>query len=160
VPRIGCSQKVSTITTLRDKKHEATAAKIILGGIMTKNAVAALSDEFSRRVLISTVAEGKTVQDISLEQAVPLSTCYRRARKLVDQGLLVVERIVLTRNGTRYVVYRNSLRTIEMSLDFRGLSASAELNEDVADKFRRRWFYTSYPSRRQGIEKPETIPTS
>jgi hypothetical protein len=139
---------------------EPAATKIILGGVMTKNAVAALSDEFSRRVLMSTVAEGKTVQDISLEQAVPLSTCYRRARKLVNQGLLVVERIVLTRDGNRYAVYRNSLRTIEMSSDFRGLSATAELNEDVADKFRSRWFNTSYPSRRQGMETPETVPTS
>jgi hypothetical protein len=150
---------VSAIATLRHKENEPTAAKITLGGMMTKNAVAALSDEFSRRVLMSTVAVGKTVQDISLEQVVPLSTCYRRARKLVDQGLLVVERIVLTRDGNRYAVYRNSFRTIEMSSDFRGLSASAELNEDVADKFRSRWFYTSYPSRRKGMETPETVPT-
>jgi len=136
---------VSTITTLRQNEHETTTSRIVLGSAMTKSVVTALSDEFSRRMLVSTVGEGKTVQDISVEQAVPVSTCYRRARELVDQGLLVVERIVVTGDGKKFTVYRSSFRSVDMVSDFSGISMSAELNEDVAGKFRQKWFCLSYP---------------
>jgi len=120
---------------------------MMLGAEMAKNAVRALSDEFAKRILISTVTGGKTVQEISLEQAVPLSTCYRRARDLLDEGLLVVERLVVTGDGKRYSVYRSSFKTMEISSDLRTLSVTAELNEDVAGKFRDRWFCLSYPEK-------------
>ena len=139
-------------TTLRRSEVGSTESTIILSEALAKHLVSALSDEFSLRIIVSTVELGKTVQDISVEQAVPLSTCYRRARELVEQGILVVERIVVTGEGKRYAVYRSSFKSIEMASDFRGFSASAELNEAVAEKFRRWWFYASYPSGKKDLD--------
>jgi len=82
------------------------------------------------------------VQDMSDEQGVPLSSCYRRASELVDQGFLVVERRVLTRDGERYRVYRSAFKIIEMVLDFGGLSVSAEVNEPASEKFRAKWLHS------------------
>jgi hypothetical protein len=113
--------------------------QIVLGEALAECVVAALSDEFSRRIVSSTVDAGKTVQEMSTERAVPLSTCYRRVRELVDQGLLVIERIVVTGDGKRYAVYRSSFRTIKISSDLELLSATAELNPEVAEKFSRKW---------------------
>jgi predicted transcriptional regulator len=128
-------------------------SRITLSDALAKHLATALSDVFSLRIIISTMDVGKTVQDISVEQAVPLSTCYRRARQLVDEGILVVERIVVTGEGKRYAVYRSSFKTVEMDSDFRGLSASAELNEAVAEKFRRWCFYASYPSEKKDLDE-------
>src|ERR1700722_13456080 len=100
--------------------------------------VAALSDRFSRRIVSSTVSRGKTVQEISAEQAVPLSSCYRRTRELTDKGLLVVERIVITGEGKRYAVYRSSFKEVQISSNLVEISATAELNPDVAEKFHSR----------------------
>lgn len=135
---------MSTITTLQQKDGISTNARIVLSGATAENLIAALSDEFSRRILISTIAEGKTVQDISLEQAIPLSTCYRRARELVNQGLAVVERIVVTGDGKRYAVYRSSFRSMEVASDFTTITASVEMNEGVAERLRNRRLIMSY----------------
>jgi hypothetical protein len=120
--------------------------RIILAGSLAQQTVAALSDEFSKRILVSTIDKGKTVQEISTEQAVPLSTCYRRAREMVDQGLLVVERTVITAEGKKYTIYRSSFSAVEMASDFKETSLTAELNDDVAEKFRSKWLCLAYPN--------------
>jgi hypothetical protein len=112
---------------------------IILSAPMTRAVMTALSDEFSRRIISSTVDRGKTIQEISLEQAVPRSTCYRRASDLANHGLLVVERIMVTDDGKRYAVYRSSFRSVQMASELGVISATATLNVDVADKFHRLW---------------------
>ena len=132
--------------TLRPDEIVKAESKTTVSEALAKHLVAALSDEFSLRMIISTMDVGKTVQDISIEQAVPLSTCYRRARELVQEGILVVERVVVTGEGKRFAVYRSSFKTAEVVSDFRGISASVEVNEAVAEKFRRWCFYASYPN--------------
>jgi hypothetical protein len=131
---------MSLMTNLQLRENARTAQRVSLGGVLASQTLAALSDEFSRRILVSTVSRGMTVQEISVEQAVPLSTCYRRTRELVDHGLLVVERIVVTSEGKRYAVFRSSFRSVEISSDLSEMSLSAELNEDVAGKFRQKMF--------------------
>lgn len=126
--------------------YQTNEVRMPLSGQMANHLVRAISDEFSKRILVSTISEGKTVHEISTEQAVPLSSCYRRARQLVRQGLLIVERIVLTPEGRRFAVYRNSFREIEMTSDFGEVSVSAVLNGVVADKFRGMWFSANPPS--------------
>lgn len=112
---------------------------------MARHTVKAISDELSKRILVSVVSQGKTAQEISVEQALPLSSCYRRIRELVEQGLLVVERIVVTAEGKRFALYRGSFRSVEMAADFREVMVTAELNEEVANKFRLKWFCLAYP---------------
>ncbi|MGA2664617.1 MAG: hypothetical protein ABSF83_06720 [Nitrososphaerales archaeon] len=118
---------------------DAPAPMIVLNAALARCVVSALADEFSRRIVTSTVNEGKTVQEISLEQAVPLSTCYRRTSELSNQGLLMVERIVVTGEGKRYAIYRSSFRAVEISSNLETISASAQVNPDVAEKFNRTW---------------------
>lgn len=135
---------MSTTTVLQKKQDASLGPQVRLYGLMAKNVVKALSDESSRRILASTVAEGKTVQDISTEKGVPLSTCYRRARELVDEGLLVVERIVVTGDGKRFAVYRSAFKDIQLTSDLDSLSLSVALNEDVAEKFRHKSLVMPY----------------
>jgi hypothetical protein len=139
---------MSAIAVLQKKEVLSVGVQVQLYGLMAKNVTKALSDEFSRRILLSTVAEGKTIQDISAEQSVPLSTCYRRARELVDEGLLVVERIVITGDGNRYALYRSAFKTFEMTSDLASISLSAGLNDDVAEKFRYQNLVMSYQTPR------------
>jgi DNA-binding Lrp family transcriptional regulator len=116
--------------------------------MLAKHIASAMSDELSRRILFSALSAGRSAKEISVEQAVPLSSCYRRIRELVDQGLLLVERIIVTAGGKRYALYRSSFRTVEMFADFDEVSVSAELNAEVAEKFRQKWLYLSYPGGR------------
>lgn len=108
----------------------------VLDQRLARSVMTALSDDFSRRIISSVVAEGKTVQQISSEQSVPLSTCYRRSRQLVKEGVLYVEKIVLSGEGKRYAVYRSSLKRVDVSSNFLSLTVRAEVLDDAAEKLR------------------------
>jgi hypothetical protein len=140
---------MATIASLAEKRHGNMAATTVLNGTFARCVLEALADEFSRRIVSSTVDEGKTVQEISLEQAVPLSTCYRRASELAERGLLMVERIVVTGEGKRYAVYRSSFRTVQITSDLVVTSATAEVNPDVSEKFHRLWLNSGRPADEQ-----------
>ena len=41
------------------------------------------------------------MEEISAEQNLPLSACYRRTRQFLDEGLMILERIVVTQTGKK-----------------------------------------------------------
>lgn len=105
----------------------------------------ALGDESSRKILTSAIASGKTVEEISAEQNLPLSTCYRRMRSLLGAGLMILERTVVTPAGKRYAVYRASYS--RAAIGFNGGEIAVELtpNMEIIDKLRRKWLSENYP---------------
>jgi DNA-binding Lrp family transcriptional regulator len=101
--------------------------------------VAALSDDYSRKIMLATITAAKSVEDLSKENDIPLSTCYRRVHELLDARVLVVERIVVTPDGKRYELLRSAYRTITVNFENGIMKVEALVNEDVADKLRRMW---------------------
>ena len=107
---------MATTTRLEQQGNTTTTGDmIVLNGALARSILTALADEFSRTNRLLHCDEGKTVQEISLEQAVPLSTCYRRTSELARNGLLMVERIVVTGEGKRFAVYRSSFKCVQIS---------------------------------------------
>jgi DNA-binding Lrp family transcriptional regulator len=79
-----------------------------------------LSDEYMRKILVSTSLSAKSIEDISRENAIPVSTCYRRVRELLDLHLLKLERIVLTDAGKKYETFRSRLNDVTISFSSLG----------------------------------------
>lgn len=125
------------VTLLEDENGTPTSSSV-LDQALAKQVMSALADDVSRKIIASVVAKGKTVQEISAEQSIALSTCYRRSRTLVDQGILFVERIVVTGDGKRYALLRSSLKSVDLSSNFQGLTVKAEMLDGVFDRFRLR----------------------
>lgn len=100
--------------------------------------VGAVTDRFSRVIIASTAAEGKTVYELSAENHMAVSTCYRKVRRLVDQGFVVVERVVVTGTGRKFAVYRSVIRAATISLEGGGVRVEATVNPEAADKLRYR----------------------
>jgi DNA-binding Lrp family transcriptional regulator len=111
--------------------------------------LSALGDESSRRILTSAIARGKTVEEISAEQNLPLSTCYRRVRNLLGEGLMIRERTVVTPTGKRYAVYRSSFSKAAIKFNNGEVAVEVTPNMDVIDKLRRRWLSANYPMQNQ-----------
>ncbi len=105
----------------------------------------AMSDKFSRKIMTSTILEGKTIEAISSENHIPISTAYRRVHELVDQGVVVVERIVLTPIGKRYSIYRGAFSEVRIDLESENLKVRVTPNVDVADKVYRVWQSMAIP---------------
>jgi len=101
--------------------------------------VQGLADEYSRKIILSAIPKAKSVEDMSRENDIPLSTCYRRVHELLDSQILVVERIIVTPEGKKYELLRSAYRAVNVSFDGGVLKVDALINEDVAEKLRRLW---------------------
>ena len=98
-----------------------------------------LADEYSRKILLSAIPAAKSVEDMSRENDIPLSTCYRRVHELLDAQILVVEKIIVTPEGKKYELLRSAYRAVNVSFDGGVMKVEALVNEDVAEKLRRMW---------------------
>lgn len=98
-----------------------------------------LSDEYARKILESTVEESKSVEELSRINEIPLSTCYRRVHELLDSGVLIMDRIVVTTDGKRYEMLRSAYKGFSVEFHDGGLRADVIVNEDIADKLHTIW---------------------
>jgi predicted DNA-binding ArsR family transcriptional regulator len=73
--------------------------------------VNALSDEYSRKIIAATVPKAKSPEQISEEQGIPVSTCYRRIHDLLTLSIIHVSRIDLA-NGKKSVLYKSAYKNI------------------------------------------------
>jgi hypothetical protein len=105
----------------------------------------AISDEFSRTILSASMLQGKTVDEICDEEGIPPSTCYKRIGHLVDEGAMVVERIVVASTGRKYSIYRSAFSRLEVRLEDGVISAYGTMNAPAADKVRRASYGTTAP---------------
>ncbi len=101
--------------------------------------VQGLADEYSRKILLSAIPKAKSVEDMSRENDIPLSTCYRRVHELLDSQILVVEKIIVTPEGKKYELLRSAYRAVNVTFDGGVMRVDAIINEDVAEKLRRLW---------------------
>ena len=75
-----------------------------------KAIVNALLDEYSRKILDSTIDEAKSITDIMREQDIPMTSTYRRVKLLMDNKLVKVERSMVTHDGERYFLYLSNIK--------------------------------------------------
>ena len=101
--------------------------------------VRALADEYSRKILLKTINEAHSVEELSQMENIPISTAYRRVNELKDVGLLTIQKTILTDDGKKFELYRSAFRSIHMELDEGEITIDAELNEDIAMRLSRLW---------------------
>lgn len=95
-----------------------------------------LSDDYCRRILAAAQAQPRSVEEMSRENSIPLSTCYRRVSGMVDEGVIVVERTVVTQEGKRCDLYRSAFRSLTLRLEGEIMWAVGTINGDVEEKVR------------------------
>jgi hypothetical protein len=113
----------------------------------------ALGDEFSRRILASAIATGRTVGEISTEQDISLSICYDKVNHLVDDGMMILERWVVTPTGKRYGVYRTSFSDVTIKFSSGEIEVETKPNAAVLGKLHDAWLSSLGPEH----EKDEPI---
>lgn len=75
-----------------------------------------LADGVSHRIVMSTIDNAKTAAQISAENALPLSSTYKKIKKLQSVGILFVEKIELDGKGKKVVYYRSKVKSMEFNL--------------------------------------------
>jgi len=144
--RMGASLKPNL---QEEKLHDGIEDAVAHGFGFSGAILSALGDESSRKILTSAIARGKTVEEISAEQNLPLSTCYRRMRNLLSGGLMILERTVVTPAGKRYAVYRTTFSRAAIGFNGGEIAVEVTPNMDIIEKLRRKWLSENYPLQNQ-----------
>jgi len=101
--------------------------------------VQALADEYSRKIMLSTIPSPKSVEDLSTEDGIPLSTCYRKVTELTEDHILVVERMIMTPAGKKYAIYRATIEGVHVDMGPGSLNVTVKPNPEAAAKLQSAW---------------------
>jgi hypothetical protein len=105
-----------------------------------KAVLRALLDDQSRLILTSTILVPKSVVDITREQRIPVTSAYRKVKELKQDGLLKVERIVITEDGKKYELVRSAIRSASVQFDRGTLDVDVTANVGADEKMVKRFF--------------------
>ncbi|MDA4113755.1 MAG: hypothetical protein OK474_06890 [Thaumarchaeota archaeon] len=106
-----------------------------------KNALLkALADEEACRIMGSTASRSKSVVDLIRECNLPHTSAYRLVNEMKENGLLVIDRMVLTDDGKKYAMYRSTFSNITVTFDRGEIELEVRTNKEVADKAFRLFF--------------------
>lgn len=94
----------------------------------------ALADESSARILAATAYRTLSVMDLIRQEGIASSSAYRHVHELESDGLLVVDRTVLTPDGKMYQMYRATFREVTVTFHAGDLVVNATPNLDAVQK--------------------------
>lgn len=83
----------------------------------TMNILKDIFDGFSYKILFSTIEESKTVCDISKENDLPISSTYKKIRRLKELGLLIIDKININEQGKKVIFYKSKISSMEVYLN-------------------------------------------
>jgi predicted methyltransferase len=88
-----------------------------------------LFDGFSYKIIMSTIENSKTVFEICKENDLPISSTYKKIKKLKDLGLLFIDRIVINEKGKKVVFYKSKIQSVELMLNKKQFVLQFKKNE-------------------------------
>jgi preprotein translocase subunit SecA len=78
-------------------------------------------DETALKIILSTIDDAKTTLQISYDNKLPLSSTYKKIRKLQNNKLISIEKINIDSKGKKVIFYRSTIKSIEFNLKKDGL---------------------------------------
>ena len=120
-----------------DECLESPMAAAILG---------VMSDEFSRAILNCLVESGKSIEDIASQNGIPVSTTYRRVHEMCHSGLVIVERVAVTKSGKSQAIYRSTFRGAKIDVELGGVRVVGLPNDRIPDITFRLWQFSERQS--------------
>jgi len=101
--------------------------------------VKVLADEYSRKIVLSIIANSLPIEEISKEQHIPVSTCYRRIHEMLAFGIVRPDRTIIQEDGKKFVCYKSSFKNATIQLESGELKVDLISNRDPADKLSDIW---------------------
>ncbi|MDG6995094.1 MAG: helix-turn-helix transcriptional regulator [Nitrososphaerota archaeon] len=101
--------------------------------------IRAFSDEYSRKIILSVISKSLPVEEISKQQNIPISTCYRRIHELSSFGIIKAERTILQEDGKKYICYKSAFKSASVHLESGELTVDLIPNRDPTEKLQDIW---------------------
>jgi predicted transcriptional regulator len=105
-----------------------------------KAILAALADEEVMGILDSVMYHSKSVKGIMSENNTSYTTAYRKIKWLLNEGLAIIDKIVITPEGRKYGLFHSVLKSIGVKYENNNVIVEAEQNFDIVRKMMQRFF--------------------
>jgi len=105
-----------------------------------KAILASLADEEMVKILDSLMFHSKSINDVIRETNIAYTTCYRKNNWLLNEGLLKVDKIVITTEGKKFSQFHSVLKSINVKYEGNEIIVEAEQNFDIIKKTMERFY--------------------
>ena len=100
----------------------------------------ALADPEAVSIINSTMNHSKSVSDIIRETNMPHTTAYRKIKWLVDEKLLVVDKVLINDEGKKYSLFHSIFRSIIVKYENNKIIIDAQQNIEPLNRLTERFF--------------------
>ena len=102
--------------------------------------LAALADTELQKILDAVMYQSKSVNQIIRETNVSHTTTYRKMRWLVEEKLLIVDKIEITEDGKKSSLFRTVLKSFNVRYEYNNVVIEAEQNVNTLRKITEKFF--------------------
>ncbi|MRN40111.1 MAG: hypothetical protein FIO02_03580 [Nitrosopumilales archaeon] len=102
--------------------------------------LAALGDTELQKILDATMFNSKSVGQIIRDTEIPHTAAYRKIGWLLEEKLLVVDKIDITEDGKKSSLFRTVLKSFNIKYEYNNVIIEAEQNFDTLKKITERFF--------------------
>ena len=81
--------------------------------------LAEIPDKGECKIIMAITDLSKTVSQICRENDLPQSSTYRKIKRLLNAGLITIERVNIDERGKRVVFYKSKVKSLEINLQAR-----------------------------------------
>ena len=74
------------------------------------------------KIVLSIMVNSKTVYEIHEETSLPLSSIYKRIKKLEDLGVISIEKISINNKGRKLIFYKSKIKNLTFKLNEKDVS--------------------------------------
>jgi DNA-binding transcriptional ArsR family regulator len=113
---------------------------MILDSQKKKAILTALADPEAVSIINSTMNQSKSVSDIIRETNVPHTTAYRKIKWLVDEKLLVIDKVLINDEGKKYSLFHSIFRSIIVKYENNKILIDADQNIEPLNRLTERFF--------------------
>ncbi|HJT47095.1 MAG TPA: ArsR family transcriptional regulator [Nitrososphaeraceae archaeon] len=76
-----------------------------------------IPDKTDCNIILSVTNNPKTVSQICRENNLPQSSTYKKIKKLLNTGLITIERVNIDDKGKRVILYKSKAKSLEINLE-------------------------------------------
>ena len=120
--------------------HDLTYPSRIVKSHETRVVLTALADIEMMKILDSAMNQSKSVKDILKDTNITHSTGFRKIKWLLKEGLIILDKIIITPDGKKFSLYHSTLKSISVKYEDTNLVVEAEPNSDIARKCAEKFF--------------------
>jgi predicted transcriptional regulator len=92
------------------------------------------------KILDSAMNEPKSGNEILRENNIPHTTGFRKIKWLLKEGLIILNKIIITSDGKKFSLYQSTFKTINVRYEDTNVIVEAEPNSDIAHRCTEKFF--------------------